>query len=126
MLDLLPRERRWAEVRRAAADFGDPADFWDDLDTLAHGPFDEARSALFAAARRPDADDRETAWFLLVTCAARDGGREAVTEALTAMGRLRNERDLVRAAALTALGAVRSRRFDPGHAPCSTGSPSTP
>lgn len=117
VLDLLPRERRWAEVRRAAADFDDPADFWDDLDTLAHGPFAEARTALLAASRRSDADDRAAAWPLLVACAARDGGREAVTEVLTAAGRLRNDQDPVRAAALEALAAVPARLFAPDDAP---------
>ncbi|GAB7029007.1 hypothetical protein AB0G35_12010 [Streptomyces sp. NPDC021749] len=111
VLDLLPRDRRWAEVRRAAAEFTSGADWWDDLDTLAHGPFDEARPALLAAVRRPDADDRAAAWPLWVACAARDGGRQALTDLLTAMRRLRNERDAVRAAALTALASVPARSF---------------
>ncbi|MFI1398731.1 hypothetical protein [Streptomyces sp. NPDC020681] len=112
VLDLLPRERRWAEVRRAAAEFtGEAWCLWDDLDTLAHGPFGEARTALLAAAGRPDADDRAAAWPLLVACAGRDGGREVVTELLTAMGRLRNEQDPVRAAALGALAEVHPRLF---------------
>ncbi|MFD9223695.1 hypothetical protein ACFWDI_27695 [Streptomyces sp. NPDC060064] len=110
VLDLLPRERRWAEVRRAAAEFtGETWCLWDDLDTLAHGPFGEARSALLAAVGRPDAGDRAAAWPLLVACAGRDGGRLAVTELLTAMGRLRNEQDPVRAAALGALAEVHPR-----------------
>ncbi|MFD8543166.1 hypothetical protein [Streptomyces sp. NPDC059649] len=113
VLDLLPRERRWAEVRRAAGEFTGGADWWDDLDTLVHGPFDEARPALLAAVRRPDADDRASAWPLWVACAARDGGREALTDLLTAMRRLRNERDPVRAAALDALASVPARLFRP-------------
>lgn len=116
VLDLLPRERRWAAVRRAAADFGgrgDPGDWWDDLDTLAHGPYDEARSALLDAIRRSDADDRAAAWPLLVACAARDGGRESVTEVLGTAARLRNDQDPVRAAALEALAEVHPRLFAP-------------
>jgi hypothetical protein len=113
VLDLLPRERRWAEVRRAAAAFTGENYWWDDLDTLAHGPFAEARPALFAALRRPDAADRAQVWPLLVACAARDGGRAAVTEVLTAMERLRNERDPVRAEALDALTLVHPRLFRP-------------
>ncbi|MGW1561357.1 hypothetical protein ACWCQ1_33220 [Streptomyces sp. NPDC002144] len=108
---LLPRERRWAEVRRAAAEFGERVDAWDDLDTLAHGPYDEARAFLIAAIRRPDADDRAAAWPLLVACAARDGGREAITEVLEAAGRLRNDQDLVRSAALEALAETHPRLF---------------
>ncbi|MFF4573901.1 hypothetical protein [Streptomyces sp. NPDC001410] len=117
VLDLLPRERRWAEVRRVVAEAtGD--NWWaDDLDTLAHGPFDEARSALLAAVRRPDADDRAVAWRLLVEAAARDGGRGTLTEVLTAAGRLRNDQDPVRAAALRALAAARPRLFGSDHAP---------
>ncbi|MFD9389506.1 hypothetical protein ACFWBB_01815 [Streptomyces sp. NPDC060000] len=117
VLGLLPRERRWAEVRRAAAEF-DGTDWWDDLDTLAHGPIDEARPALLAAIGRPDADDRAAAWPLFVACAARDGSREAITELLTTAGRrLRNERDPVRAEALGALAETHPRLFGSADAP---------
>ncbi|MDR6979068.1 hypothetical protein J2X68_005802 [Streptomyces sp. 3330] len=118
VLDLLPRERRWAEVRRAAAEFDGTGYWWDDLDTLAHGPLDEARPALLAAIGRSDADDRAAAWPLLVACAARDGGREAVAELLTTAGRrLRNERDPVRAGALGALAETRPGLFGPEDVP---------
>ncbi|SOD89828.1 hypothetical protein [Streptomyces sp. Ag109_G2-15] len=110
VLDLLPRERRWAEVRRAAAEATGENWWADDLDTLGHGPFEEARSVL-AAIRRPDAADRAVAWPLLVAAAARDGGRDTVTEVLTEAGRLRNDHDPVRAAALRALAAVHPRLF---------------
>ncbi|MFI1467224.1 hypothetical protein [Streptomyces wuyuanensis] len=112
VLELLPRERRWEEVRRAAAaSTGEPSYWWDDLDTLAHGPFDEARTALLAAVRRPDADEREAAWPLLVASAARDGGREAMGELLEAAARLRNEQEPVRTAAIGALAEVHPRLF---------------
>ncbi|MGW0838935.1 hypothetical protein ACWD26_02020 [Streptomyces sp. NPDC002787] len=119
VLDLLPRERRWAEVRREVAASVDQGGYWlDDLDTLAHGPLDEARSALLAAIARSDADDRAAAWPLLVACAARDGGREAVTELLTTAGRrLRNDRDPVRAAALGALAEAHPRLCASADAP---------
>ncbi|MFG3117729.1 hypothetical protein ACGF4C_25465 [Streptomyces sp. NPDC048197] len=116
VLALLPRERRWAEVRRAAAEFTDGTSWWERLDTLAHGPLDEARPALLAGIRRSDADDRAAAWPLLVACVALDGGRQALTELLTAMRRLRNDRDPVRAAALEALEAVPARLFHSDHA----------
>lgn len=110
VLGLLPRERRWAEVRRATAEFtGESWSLWDDLDTLAHGPFDEARAQLLAAVRRPDGDDRATAWPILVACVARDGARPAVTELLALLGGLRNEQDPVRGAALSALAAAHPR-----------------
>ncbi|MFE7767092.1 hypothetical protein [Streptomyces sp. NPDC057438] len=117
-LGLLPRERRWAEVRRALAESDGTGYWWEDLDTVAHGPFDEARAELLAAVGRPDADDRALAWPLFVTCAALDGGREAVTELLTVAGRrLRNDRDPVRAAALGALAETHPRVFDSAHVP---------
>lgn len=118
VLDLLPRERRWTEVRRAAAAFDGTGHWWDDLDILAQGPLDEARSALLAAIGRSHADDRAAAWPLYVACAARDGGRAAVTEVLTAAGRrLRNERDTVRAATLGALAEAHPRVFAPADVP---------
>ncbi|MFJ2766318.1 hypothetical protein [Streptomyces sp. NPDC087300] len=110
VLALLPRERRWAEVRRAAAEFtGESWCWWDELDTLAHGPFEEARAELLGAVRRSDADDRAIAWPILVACVALDAGRPAVTELLSLMGGLRNEQDPVRGAALTALAAAHPR-----------------
>ncbi|MBZ3901932.1 hypothetical protein [Streptomyces griseiscabiei] len=118
VLELLPRERRWAEVRRAAAEFDGTGSWWDDLDTLAHGSLDEARAELLAAIARPDADDRAIAWPLFVACAARDGGRAAITELLTTAGRrLRNDRDPVRVAALGALAGTHPRLFAADHAP---------
>ncbi|MGW1274919.1 hypothetical protein ACWD5A_40785, partial [Streptomyces sp. NPDC002491] len=118
VLGLLPRERRLAEVRRARAGF-DGTDYWfEELDILAHGPIDDARPALLAGIGRFDADDRATAWPLFVNCAARDGGREAITELLsTAARRLRNERDPVRAEALGALAWTHPRLFGSGDAP---------
>ncbi|MDX3714517.1 hypothetical protein PV733_37445 [Streptomyces europaeiscabiei] len=118
VLGLLPRERRWAEVRRAAVEFDGTNHWWDDLDTLAHGPIDEARPELLAAIGRSDADDRAGVWPLFVACAAREGSREAITELLTTAGRrLRNDRDPVRAAALGALAEAHPRLFGPDHAP---------
>lgn len=111
VLDLLPRERRWAVVRREMAESTGENYWWDDLDTLAHGPFDEARPALLDALRRPDADDRATVWPLLVECVARDGGRAAVIDLLTLTERLRNDQDPVRAAALRAFASVPARLF---------------
>ncbi|MFJ3639246.1 hypothetical protein ACIPRD_05760 [Streptomyces sp. NPDC090108] len=115
-LGLLPRERRWAEVRRAAASFTGGLNAWDELDTLAHGPFDEARQALLTEIRRPDADDRAAGWPVLVKCAALDGGSGPLTEVLDLTERLRNDQDPVRAAALQALAEVPAHLFAPGHA----------
>ncbi|WP_151771860.1 hypothetical protein [Streptomyces abyssomicinicus] len=117
VLDLLPRGRRHAEVRREAAGFGADDHGWERLDTLAHGAWEEAREELLAAVRAPDAADRGAAWPLLVRAATQDGGPGAVTELLTAMGRLRNEQDPVRRSALAALAQARPLVFRPVHAP---------
>ncbi|MFD7446446.1 hypothetical protein [Streptomyces sp. NPDC059909] len=111
-LDLLPRERRWAEVRRWVSRSRTEEWFWGDvLDVLAHGPVAEARPELLAALRRPDAGDRALVWPLLVANAGRSGGRAAVQELLVLMQRLRNEQDPVRAGALEALADVRPDLF---------------
>ncbi|MFD5102615.1 hypothetical protein [Streptomyces albidochromogenes] len=113
VLALLPRERRRAEVRHwgEVAARSQEWSWYDTLETLAYGPFDEAGPELLAALKRPDADDRALAWPLLVACAGRDGGRSAMVRLLDLTGRLRNERDPVRAAALDALAALRPTRF---------------
>ncbi|WP_448318782.1 hypothetical protein [Streptomyces sp. CO7] len=118
LLRLLPRERRHAEVRLQIAAF-EPDDYWwDRLDTLAHGPYREAREELLAGIRRRDADDREAAWRPLVTGATLDGDPGAVAELLTVMGeRLRNDRDPVRRSALETLAQVRPTVFTAAHAP---------
>ncbi|MFF4318881.1 hypothetical protein [Streptomyces sp. NPDC001568] len=113
VLALLPREQRWASVRRTEAEL-DPAEecWWDDLALLGHGPFARSRTALLAAVRRSDADDREIAWPLLVAGATRDGDRAAIVEMLEATRRLRNDRDPVRRAALQALATAAPRVLD--------------
>ncbi|MEV7418965.1 hypothetical protein [Streptomyces sp. NPDC089919] len=113
VLDLLPRERRWAEVRRVEPDTTDSWSWYEDLRTLSHGRYDEARPALLAAAGRADPEDRAFAWPLLVACAARDGSRAAIGDLLTTLGRLRNDWEPVRTAALRALAAVPPGLFDP-------------
>ncbi|MFF3687376.1 hypothetical protein [Streptomyces sp. NPDC002187] len=114
VLKLLPRERRWAEVRYWVAK--GPAEGWDwheVLDTLAHGPLDEARPELLTALKRSDPDDRALVWPLLVACTGRSGERSAMADLLTLMQRLRNEQDPVRSAALGALADLHPALFTP-------------
>ncbi|MGW7363617.1 hypothetical protein ACWGI8_09355 [Streptomyces sp. NPDC054841] len=116
-LDLLPRERRWAEVRRWVSRGHAVEWFWADvLDVLAYGPVAEARPELLAALRRPDAGDRAVVWPLLVANAGRSGDRAAVQDLLVLMQQLRNEQDPVRVAALEALADVRPDLFTAGSA----------
>ncbi|MFJ3910717.1 hypothetical protein [Streptomyces vinaceus] len=108
VLAVLPRERRQAEARREADRGRRRA--WPEarlLELVAHLPPAEARPELLAATRRSDAEVRRLAWPRLVENAVHARDAEAVGEVLALMvQRLRNDRDPVRAAALTALAGV--------------------
>ncbi|MEU2290954.1 hypothetical protein ACFY9H_09020 [Streptomyces bacillaris] len=112
LLDALPRTyaatvaRRLAERARSRG-----ADRATVLRAESYLPFDEVRERLLAATREPAADDRATAWSLLVHSAGRSGEQGAVAAVLEEMGRLRNEQDPVRSVALRALLAVRPALF---------------
>lgn len=103
LLEALPRARRDREVARMLAL---PA-YRDDPDrTLALLPLRDVthvRPALEAACRAATAEERALAWQRLVQCTGRS--RSGVAETLAALGRLRNEQDPVRLAALSALAA---------------------
>ncbi|GIG88083.1 HEAT repeat domain-containing protein [Plantactinospora endophytica] len=66
----------------------------------------DASSALDVAVRSGDADERAHGYTLLVEAARRSRDPQAVGEVVVRLGRLRNEQDPVRAAALTALAKV--------------------
>lgn len=74
-------------------------------------PVAEVRERLVEATRRPAAEDRVEAWQCLIRNADRSGDPEAVIAVLEDMGRLRNEQDPVREAALAALARVRPALF---------------
>ncbi|OKJ08364.1 hypothetical protein [Kitasatospora sp. CB01950] len=117
MLYLLPRERRWAEVRRLRAA------------ELARGltehhltyltpllPPDEAWAVLLPGTRRPGSDDRSKAWHDLAAVAAHDPRPTAPGRLLDALRAVRNEPDPVRQSALHALSRFPSHRFEDAHA----------
>ncbi|MFJ9113502.1 hypothetical protein [Streptomyces sp. NPDC102283] len=111
LLDALPRDRVAAVARRAvdrARACGDDAAV---LDAVSHLPFDEGREQLLTATRGPAADDRATAWALLVAGAGRSGDQASVATVLEDLLRLRNEQDPVRSTALTALAGVKPALF---------------
>ncbi|MFE2147481.1 hypothetical protein ACFXA3_38115, partial [Streptomyces sp. NPDC059456] len=116
VLAVLPRERRRAEERRRA----DRArrDAWPAdrlLEAVSRLPVEEARPELVAATRRSDADIRRAGWVRLVENAVRARDAAALGEVLALMtGRLRNDRDPVRCAALGALAAVPVPLLAPG------------
>ncbi|WP_415949030.1 hypothetical protein [Streptomyces sp. KLOTTS4A1] len=112
VLDVLPRERQWAEARYWAPKGRAEEWYWGDvLQTLSYAPPAEAVPDLLAALRRPDAQERAMVWPWLVACLGRGGDRAAMTELLGLMLRLRNEQDPVRASALGALAGLHPRLF---------------
>lgn len=66
----------------------------------------DASAALEVALRSGDADERAHGYALLVEAARRSRDPQAVAEVIVRLGRLRNEQDPVRAAALVALAKV--------------------
>lgn len=117
LLDVLPhavriREaRRMLRLRRIAET---PARHWS---TTAFLPYAEALPVLDGLIRRPDADDRATGYALLIACAGRTRDPGTLTTALESLGRLRNEQDPVRYAALNALAGVPEGLLRGEHAP---------
>ncbi|WP_181766231.1 hypothetical protein, partial [Streptomyces albidus (ex Kaewkla and Franco 2022)] len=115
VLAALPHSRREEEARRMAQQARERDAHWTSvLAALAHLPDEEAREEIAEATRRPAAEDRAHAWPLLVRqaayTAARNGGDPAAVTALLAdMARLRDEQDVVRCAALTALADLPPR-----------------
>jgi len=66
----------------------------------------DASAALEVAVRSGDAEERAQGYVLLVDAARRSRDPRTVAEVVLRLGRLRNEQDPVRAAALTALAKV--------------------
>jgi hypothetical protein len=66
----------------------------------------QASVALEPALRSGDADERASAYGLLIKAARRTRDRQVVADVVNRLDRLRNEQDPVRAAALTALAGV--------------------
>ncbi|MFI0444198.1 hypothetical protein [Actinomadura sp. 6N118] len=106
LLDVLPaaarvREaRRMLELRRVAHT---PARYWEIASYL---PYDEAFPILKALTERQDADERATGYRLLIGCAGRARDPDVLARLFDSLGRLRNEQDPVRSAALHALAAI--------------------
>ncbi|HEY3868751.1 MAG TPA: hypothetical protein VGM10_10395 [Actinocrinis sp.] len=113
LLDALPHERRHAEAQRMLA-LGTLADRpGQRLVVVARLPWQEALPELRTAVRRADPDERAAAYPLLIGCAVAARRPAVITELLTAeLGRLRNEQDPVRRAALAALAAVPAELFE--------------
>lgn len=118
LLDVLPRARREAEARRMARQARTRGARWlTVLESVAFLPPGEADTDLWAATRRSSADDRAQAYRLLFRNAGRSGDPSVVTSRLAGAGRLRNERETVRASALYAIAAIPPGLFTEEAAP---------
>lgn len=112
LLEALPRSHAADEARRMAATLREGGSR--EIQVLGFEsflPVAEVRERLVEATRLPAAEDRVQAWPFLIRNADRSGDPEAVTAVLEEMGRLRNEQDPVREAALGALARVRPALF---------------
>lgn len=117
LLNILPLSRRVAEARRmlglrAVAEVPRRA-----LELTAFLPYDEAEPALRAATSRSDGADRADGYVHLIICAGRSRDPEVVTRMTDTLGRLRNEQDPVRLAAVGALAEIPNRLFLAAHVP---------
>ncbi|GAA3772328.1 hypothetical protein GCM10023083_06760 [Streptomyces phyllanthi] len=112
LLEALPRGCVADEARAMADAVRERGGRWNTLLSVeCHLPVAEIRDRLVEATRRPSAEDRAEAWPFLIRNAARSGDPGAVASALQEMGRLRNEQDPVRSAALGELTGVRPALF---------------
>lgn len=106
--DLLSATARHAVAARLL----DRAEVADDprrrLTAVARQPWLQARDTLRAATTHPDAADRAAAYAALLTAATLARDPAVLSGTLGELGRLRNEQDPVRCAALTALRRVPS------------------
>lgn len=118
LLEALPRDRARREARRMAVQAEERgAARVVVLSAVAHLSPAEARPRLLADTRRPAAEDRASAYALLVRNAARSGESAAVAQVLDDLQRLRNEQDPVRSPALVALASTPPRLFSGTDAP---------
>ncbi|GGO64328.1 hypothetical protein [Nonomuraea cavernae] len=117
LLEVLPLDRRSAEARRMARlrpVAQSPSRL---LETTGFLPYGEAEPALRAATRRSNGSDRALGYRHLIACAGRSRDPEVITALLESLGRLRNEQDPVRLAAVEALAAIPAGLFVPAHLP---------
>ncbi|MEV0596131.1 hypothetical protein [Nonomuraea cavernae] len=117
LLEVLPLERRSAEARRMAnlrQVAQNPSCL---LEATGFLPYGEAEPALRATTRRSNGSDRALGYRHLIACAGRSRDPEVITALLESLGRLRNEQDPVRLAAVEALAAIPAGLFAPAHLP---------
>ncbi|MDW3847051.1 hypothetical protein NMK34_10595 [Micromonospora sp. BRA006-A] len=106
VMEMLPAAVRAREAARvltlpAVREREEQVRFWS-----AYLPWPQASASASAALRSGDAEERADGWRLLVAAARRSRDPRTVAQVVVRLGRLRNEQDPVRAAALTALATV--------------------
>ncbi|MEU8900160.1 hypothetical protein AB0C65_30160 [Nocardia sp. NPDC048505] len=117
LLDLLPRHDRADLARDLLARPGGSEVRAVRERLTARLPWDTAHPVLTEAIRRPTADERATAYPLLITAAFGSREPEVLGTLLELLRRLRNEQDPVRARAFEALTALPPTLLRPAHLP---------
>lgn len=107
VLDVLPRAAREAEARRMAERGRRRGAGWSAvLEAVAYLPPAEAEAELWAATRSAEERERARGYRLLFRNAALAGAPSVVTDRLARCGRLRDEPESVREAALAAIAGI--------------------
>ncbi|MWK32681.1 hypothetical protein GEV43_00400 [Actinomadura sp. J1-007] len=117
LLDVLPHARRAREAARMLRLRWVAESPWRACEVASFLPYGEALPRLRELTRRPDADERARGYALLVRCAGRARSPEVTDRLMDALGRLRNEQDPVRQAALNALVSLPGYAFGRRHVP---------
>lgn len=117
LLDLLPRSARVREARRLLRlpRVADRPGLHREATSFL--PYEEALPVLEPLTRRPDGDDRAVGYRLLIRCAGRSRDPRVLTRLFEALGRLRNEQNLIRQSALKALAGVPASVLRAEHVP---------
>lgn len=114
VLDVLPHDRRATEARRILDLASVRQDEHQVLHYTSRLPWAEAAGTLTAATRAITAEDRASAYELLIQCAARSRDTVAVNDAVSRAVRVRNEQDPVRVRVLASLARMSARLLDAG------------
>jgi hypothetical protein len=115
LLEVLPAGVRAVEVRRMLARREVAEDPDRTLATSSFLPVEETRALFDAVLRSNRPEDRAMAYGLLIDCTRRRRSAAEVGTTLTTLGRLRNEQDPVRLAAVVALGRIPAHLFTDEH-----------
>ena len=106
LLDVLPRDLRHDQARRMLKLPRLAEDTRHSWEITAYLPYDEAFALLEPEIRRPEADDRAAVYRAVIASAGHSRQPEAVEAALSWATRVKNDREPVRQAVITAAAAI--------------------